>query len=81
MSAQQALEDHVSGQSNTPLSQPAHALAWPQVARELSTDTDDGLTTSEAKQRLDQHGNNDFGDAAGVSPGKILLRQVASTLR
>ncbi|KAK3723572.1 P-type ATPase [Vermiconidia calcicola] len=78
--ANPALENHVSGQSNDPLSAPPHALKWTQVAEELSTDTDDGLTSAEAKQRHEKFGNNELGDAAGVNPGKILLRQVANAM-
>ena len=78
--AQQALDNHVSGQSNEPLSQPAHSLHWQRVADELKTDTDDGLSSAEAKQRLDKFGHNELGDDAGVNPGKILLRQVANAM-
>ncbi len=77
---QQKLDNHVSGQSNSPLTAPAHALSWAVVAQELNANTDDGLTTSEAKQRLDQNGTNELGDAAGVNPGKILVRQVANAM-
>ena len=79
-SANPALENHVSGQSNKPLSQPAHALKWPQVEDELRTDTDDGLTSNEAKQRFEEYGPNELGDAGGVNPGKILVRQIANAM-
>jgi potassium/sodium efflux P-type ATPase len=78
--ADEALDNHVSGQSNKPLSHPAHSLRWLEVAAELQTDTDDGLTHEEAKQRLDEHGENVLGDTGGVNPGKILLRQVANAM-
>ncbi len=76
----EALANHVSGQSNKPISASAHALTWNQVAEELNADTDDGLTTSDAAQRLEEHGLNELGDAGGVNPGKILLRQVANAM-
>lgn len=79
-SAEQSLEGHVSGQSNTPISKPAHALEWAKVAEELSANPDDGLTADEAKKRLDQHGRNELGDGEGVNPGKILLRQIANAM-
>ena len=78
--AQQAQSEHVSGQSNKPISQPAHALKWAQVADELGADTDDGLSSDDAKKRLEEYGNNELEDAGGVNPGKILLRQVANAM-
>lgn len=73
--SQNPLEGHVSGQSNKPMSKPAHALKWKQVAEELHADVDDGLTASDASSRLEEHGKNELGEAGGVNPGKILVRQ------
>lgn len=78
--ADSALEAHVSGQSNKPLTKPAHALAWKAVAEELKADIDDGLTASDANERLTEVGRNELGDAKGVNPGKILTRQVANAM-
>lgn len=77
---QPSLEGHKSGQSNEPLSKPAHALPFQQVIEETKCNPDDGLTTSEAKSRLDKFGTNDLGDDGGVQPAKILLRQVANSM-
>jgi magnesium-transporting ATPase (P-type) len=77
---QPSLEGHVSGQANKPLSKPAHALTFDQVIKETGCNADDGLTTSDAKSRHAEYGNNDLGDDAGVQPGKILLRQVANAM-
>lgn len=77
---QPSLEGHTSGQANDPLSKPAHSLTYQQVIEETKCDPDNGLTTSEAKSRLEKHGNNDLGDDGGVSAGKILLRQVANAM-
>jgi len=77
---QASLEGHVSGQANKPLSRPAHALTYTQVVQETGCNDQDGLTSSEAKLRHDEYGNNDIGDDAGVQPGKILLRQVANAM-
>ena len=74
------LENHVSGQSNKPLSRPAHALPHQTVVEEIKADAQDGLTSSEAKARLDEYGRNEFGDSGGVQPAKILLRQVANAM-
>lgn len=72
--------DHVSGQSNTPISKPAHSLEWKQVVEDLKTNVDDGLTSAEAKKRLEEHGRNELGDGEGVNPGKILTRQIANAM-
>jgi Na+-exporting ATPase len=77
---QPSLEGHKSGQANEPLSKPAHALTFQQVIEETKCNGDDGLTTAEAKSRLEKHGSNDLGNDAGVSPAKILLRQVANAM-
>lgn len=73
-------ENHVSGQANSPLTQPAHALPWKTVAEELQANIDDGLTANDASQRLEEHGRNELGESKGVNPGKILLRQVANAM-
>jgi len=75
-----SLEGHVSGQANKPLSQPAHALPHERVAEEIGANTRDGLTSGEANSRLEQYGKNELGEAGGVNPGKILVRQVANAM-
>jgi len=74
---QNPLEGHVSGQSNKPLSKPAHALPFDKVLEETGCDAEEGLTTTKAKEIHAVWGNNDLGEGGGVQPGKILLRQVA----
>lgn len=76
----QVADSHVSGQSNKPLSRPAHALTWKEVTEELQADIDDGLSSSEASQRLEEHGRNELGDGKKVNPRNILLRQVANAM-
>ena len=79
----QAKEDkiqHVSGQSNMGISRPAHALSFDTVITEVQANSDDGLTTQEAKQRLEQYGRNELEGDDGVQPIKILLRQVANAM-
>jgi Na+-exporting ATPase len=77
---QPSLEGHKSGQANEPLTKPAHALTFQEVVEQTKCNADDGLITSEAKSRLEKHGSNDLGEDGGVSPGKILLRQVANAM-
>ncbi|KAF2676819.1 sodium P-type ATPase-like protein [Lentithecium fluviatile CBS 122367] len=77
---QPTLEGHVSGQSNSPLSRPAHALPHTKVVEEVGCDTEDGLSTAKAKELHQKWGNNDLGEGGGVQPGRILLRQVANAM-
>jgi Na+-exporting ATPase len=72
--------EHVSGQSNKPLTAPAHSLPFTQVAEQLEGNLDDGLTAEEAKKRLEEYGNNDLGEQKGVQPVKILIGQIANAL-
>ncbi|KAF4820369.1 Sodium transport ATPase 5 [Colletotrichum tropicale] len=73
-------ETHVSGQSNKPLSHPAHALSFKQVADELGANAQDGLSAADAKARLEEFGTNDLGEAEGVQPIKIIIAQIANAM-
>lgn len=73
-------QDHVSGQSNKPLSRPAHALTHQQLAEELNADPLNGLSADEASRRLEEFGKNDLGEAEGVQPLKIVIAQVANAM-
>lgn len=73
-------EGHVSGQSNKPLSLPAHSLTLTQAADELKADVASGLSSSDAKTRLEEYGPNDLGQGEGVSPVRILVAQVANAM-
>lgn len=76
-----AQQDNVlPGQGNRPLSRPAHALPHAAVLEELDARAQEGLTAAEARQRLEQYGRNDLGEAKGVQPFKILLSQVANAM-
>ncbi|KAI9644603.1 P-type ATPase [Ciborinia camelliae] len=72
--------EHVSGQSNKPLTSPAHALGYEQVAQELEANLEDGLTTAEAERRLKLYGKNELDNGPGVQPMKILIHQVANAM-
>lgn len=62
------------------LSQPAHSLSYEAVINELGTNSDDGLTSAEAKQRLEKYGENTLEGDGGVSIAKIFIRQVANAM-
>ncbi|KAF1953757.1 sodium P-type ATPase-like protein [Byssothecium circinans] len=74
------LEGHVSGQSNCPLSLPAHSLSIEKVVDELKTETWSGLDDAEAKRRLDDYGRNELGNVQGVSVFKIVIAQIANAM-
>lgn len=71
---------HVSGQSNKPLSGPAHALPWADVVRELGGNADDGLSAADAGARLQEFGRNELDDGPGVQRIQIFIRQVANAM-
>ncbi|KAK3503238.1 calcium-transporting ATPase 3 [Neurospora crassa] len=75
-----AAGDHVSGQSNKPLSRPAHALTHQDLAHEIGADPLSGLTPDEAKRRLEEYGKNELGEAEGVQPIKIIIAQIANAM-
>ena len=74
------MESHVPGQSNWPLSKPAHALDRDSLVEQLEADIDNGLTAATAQQRLERYGRNELDDGPGVQPIKILVRQVANAM-
>lgn len=72
--------NHVSGQSNKPVSQPAHALTYEALAQELGADIQNGLSNDEHQKRLGEFGRNEFGEAEGVQPIRIFIGQIANSL-
>ncbi|KAJ0419239.1 hypothetical protein BJY00DRAFT_324568 [Aspergillus carlsbadensis] len=62
------------------LSRPPYCLSYTAVLEQLSTDADDGLTSAEARSRLETHGHNRLEEGEGLSIGKILLRQIANAM-
>ena len=63
-----------------PLSQPAHALSYTAILQELSVNSEEGLTTADAKNRLSQYGPNQLEGGEGVSLIKIVIRQIANAM-
>jgi len=70
----------ISGQANKPLSLPPHALSHDAVTKEIEANANDGLTSSEARRRLEEYGSNELGNGPGVQPLRILLRQAANAM-
>lgn len=71
---------HVSGQSNMPLSRPAHSLASDDTLRELEADQHTGLSSQNAEQRLSQVGPNELEQKKGVQPIKIFIEQIFNAM-
>ncbi|MBK1699200.1 HAD-IC family P-type ATPase [Rhodovibrio salinarum] len=66
--------------SNTPASQPPHARPADAVAADLATDTESGLSASEARERLTRHGPNRLPTAARRGPLKRFAQQFNNVL-
>jgi magnesium-transporting ATPase (P-type) len=62
------------------LSQPAHSLSYEDTIKELGTNSDDGLTSAEVKERLQKYGENMLEGDEGVSLAKIVIRQIANAM-
>lgn len=77
---QAKLDAHQSGQSNEPISAPAHTLTFIDVVQQLKSSAEDGLTPDEAKKRLEQYGKNELDNGPGVNPVRILIRQIANAM-
>jgi Na+-exporting ATPase len=62
------------------LSQPAHSLPFDNVIQELGTNPEDGLTSGEARLRIEKYGENILQGDKGVSFAKIVIRQIANAM-
>lgn len=71
---------HVSGQSNEPMTRPAHALTVDAVATELTTNQVNGLSAGEALSRLTRYGSNDLGQEKGVSAFSVFAQQIFNSM-
>ena len=77
---QEAMKAHQSGQSNEPISKPAHSLSFEDVLKELGGSGLAGLSDSDAEKRLADYGTNELDNGPGVNPAKILVRQIATAM-
>ncbi|ORX63817.1 hypothetical protein K493DRAFT_322069, partial [Basidiobolus meristosporus CBS 931.73] len=59
---------------------PYHTYTEENVASTLETDIQVGLTTNEAKQRLEKYGPNEMSGQGGPSAFRVLFRQIANAL-
>ncbi|KAH7016873.1 calcium-transporting ATPase [Ilyonectria destructans] len=72
--------DHISGQSNVPISRPAHALSAEQVTEELQTNAVTGLSPEEAIERLAKYDSNELEKEKGVQPLQIFIAQIVNAM-
>lgn len=73
-------QDHVSGQSNKPLSRPPHALTSEQVLQELNSNATTGLNPEEVGRRIGEYGANELEQSKGVQPLKVLMEQIFNAM-
>ncbi|RKP33629.1 E1-E2 ATPase-domain-containing protein, partial [Dimargaris cristalligena] len=57
-----------------------HTLTIPECLDQLTTDSQEGLTSSEVQARLVQHGPNQLRGQGGVSALRVCFRQVANAM-
>ncbi|MGM0492012.1 MAG: cation-transporting P-type ATPase, partial [Armatimonadota bacterium] len=57
-----------------------YALSTSQVAAELDTNPESGISPEEAERRLEEYGPNELEKRGGPGPLKIFLRQFADIL-
>jgi Na+-exporting ATPase len=61
-------------------SRPPYRLSWQQVADELHTNIESGLTTQQAQENMEQYGENKLDCEGDISPLKILTKQIANAM-
>jgi Na+-exporting ATPase len=61
-------------------SSPPYQLSWQQVADELNTSIENGLTTQQAEENLVKYGENKLDGDGAIAPWKILFKQVANAM-
>ncbi|ATY64424.1 sodium transport ATPase 5 [Cordyceps militaris] len=71
---------YVSGQSNTPMSRPAHSMSSEETLKQLRADPLSGLSSYEAAQRLTSAGRNELEQKKGVQPVKIFIEQIFNAM-
>jgi magnesium-transporting ATPase (P-type) len=63
------------------ITQPPYRLSAEQVAQELETNLETGLTDAQAKQKLDKYGPNKLDGGEGVAVWEVLFKQVGFTIQ
>ncbi|KAK6338757.1 Na+ ATPase [Orbilia brochopaga] len=59
---------------------PPHAITFEEVAKQLKTDVDKGLSATEAKKRLGEYGPNVLEGGQSVKAWKVLAKQLANAM-
>lgn len=61
-------------------SKPPYQLSWQQVADELGTNIEKGLTQQQVDENFAKYGENKLDGDGAISPLKILVKQVANAM-
>ncbi|PWW78360.1 potassium/sodium eff [Tuber magnatum] len=69
-----------SGPQKPSFSQPPYLLSADQVAQELGTNLETGLSPPQAKQSLDQYGENKLEGGEGVPVWKVFIKQISNAM-
>jgi Ca2+-transporting ATPase len=57
-----------------------HSLASTDILKNLTVDADTGLSSDEARKRLEQYGPNELAEGKGVSSWELLFQQFKNVL-
>ncbi|CUS14038.1 unnamed protein product [Tuber aestivum] len=69
-----------SGSQKPPFSKPPYQLSADEVAQELGTNLETGLSPSQAKQNLGQYGENKLEGGEGVPMWKVFIKQISNAM-
>lgn len=61
-------------------SKPPYQLTWQEVAAEIGTNIETGLSTKQADENLIKYGENKLDGEGSISLWKILFKQVANAM-
>lgn len=74
------MPDKQTTQVKSPLERDAYRLTYADVAKQLSVNTDVGLSKAEADSRLKTYGSNELDSEDGVSLGAIIIGQTFNSM-
>jgi Na+-exporting ATPase len=61
-------------------SKPPYQLTWEQVAEELGTNIETGLSSQQVDEHLAKYGENKLEGEGVISPWKILIKQTTNAM-
>lgn len=69
-----------SGPAKPSFSRPAYQLTPEQVAQELQTNVDTGLSPAQAEQALSKYGPNELDGGEGIPIWKVFVKQISNAM-